>query len=451
MSTIVADLFRNFSSSATLAEPAARPVLAESLELAQLRNEVKAMRGSQAYIQFEIDGTIIDANPQFLDAVGYSLEEIQGKHHRIFVKPEEAASDTYQMFWEHLAKGKHLRGEFERVDKSGNTVWINATYTPVTNEHGEPVRVIKYLFDITGLKEQESDASRLLSMIESMPIAVMYVDRELVVQYANPASIEILKRIEHALPISANELVGTCIDRFHRNPEHQRRLLSDPSNLPITTQIELGGETLSFSVSAILDSTGKYVGAMASGRIMTEEVRTKTKASEVGTSVATTVTDMAASIDEISRSVSRTASLAKEAEGMATLTETHVNELKDSSQQINEVVGVIQEFADQTNLLALNATIEAARAGENGRSFAVVASEVKDLASETAKAANRISESVKLIRESIDKVVDSTKQITQGIGEVSANTTTVASAIEEQSLTMSNLGERASELKEITS
>ncbi|MEO0532129.1 MAG: methyl-accepting chemotaxis protein, partial [Planctomycetota bacterium] len=253
-----------------------------------------------------------------------------------------------------------------------------------------------------------------------------------------------------ALPITPDELVGTCIDKFHKNPSHQRGLLDDPSRLPLTTQIEVGGETLSFSVSAIYDAEGNHIGSMASGRIMTEEVRTKQKATEVGNSVATSVTEMVATIEEISKNVSRTAQLAQDAEGVATLTSQHVGDLGSSSRKIGEVVGVIQELADQTNLLALNATIEAARAGESGRSFAVVANEVKELANATAKATRNIEQSVREIQDSIGKVVESTDQITAGISEVSTNTTTVAAAIEEQSATMSGLNETASELQSIT-
>ncbi|MEM8947598.1 MAG: methyl-accepting chemotaxis protein, partial [Planctomycetota bacterium] len=398
----------------------------------------------------EPDGTIIDANDSFLAAMGYSRDEVVGRHHRMFADPKFAESNEYADFWKQLGGGRSFTGEFQRFAKGGMEVWINATYSPVQDESGQTVRIVKYLFDITGLKKREAEASRLLAMIECMPIAVMYVDRDLVVRYANPASIDLLKKVQHAIPIQPDQLIGTCIDRFHKDPSHQRRLLDDPSNLPITTQIELGGETLSFSVSAIFDDDRNYIGAMASGRVMSAEVQTKAKATDVSTRVATSVEQMGASIEEISDSVSRTANLARDVEGMANQTESHATELSQSSTEIGEVVNVIQDFADQTNLLALNATIEAARAGENGRSFAVVANEVKQLASETAKAANSIDESVRQIQGSIVQVVDSTKNITQGISEVSTNTTTVASAIEEQSVTMAELGKTANELRQVT-
>ena len=531
---------------------------------------LEAIDRSQAVIEFEPDGTIITANDNFLGVMDYQREEIVGQHHRIFVDPEFAESRDYRKFWSDLAAGKTMSGEFERFDRNQQPIWIQASYCPVRDEQGVVTKIVQVASDITAQKRQlveiarlksmvdsmpiavmyvdldlvvryanpasieilksvshaipiqpeelvgtcidqfhknpeyqrklladpsnlplttqielggetlsfsvnaiydsageyigamasgrvmsdevrkQADIERLTSMVESMPIAVMYVDRELVVQYANPASIELLKTVQHALPINPEDLIGTCIDKFHKDPEYQRKLLNDPSNLPITTQISLGGETLSFSVSAIMNTAGEYVGAMASGRIMTAEARTKQMAADVGSSVATAVTEMGATINEISQNVQQTATLAEEVDEVATQTNENMAALQASSQEIGDVVATIQEFADQTNLLALNATIEAARAGESGRSFAVVANEVKDLASETASASQRIEKSVRAIQSSIETVTSSSKEISSGISQVCSNTSSVAAAIEEQSATMSELGQTAGQLKELT-
>lgn len=428
-------LFGSKSSEAAVLDA---PV--ENAELNAMRGEIQAIRRSQAVIEFEVDGTIIDANDNFLQAMGYSHDEILGNHHRIFVDPQYAASVEYEQFWDVLRRGEFHSGTYERLGKYGKTIWIQASYNPVVDENGLVTKIVKYASGISELKTEQANASRLLCMIDSMPLAIMYVDRDLVIRYANPATYELLNKVQHALPMPAEKIVGTCIDDFHKNPAHQRGILDDPSGLPLTTQIEVGGETLSFSVSSIYSDTGEHIGSMASGRIMTEEVQTKQKAAAVGSTVAASVTEMVSTIDEIAKNVTRTASLAKDAEGVAAETSQSVGSLGDSSRKIGEVVGVIQELADQTNLLVLNATIEAARAGESGRSFAVVASEVKELANATAKATQNIEQSVREIRQSI----------TESIGEVSTNTTTVAAAIEEQSATMAGLGATASELQELT-
>ena len=299
-------------------------------ESAELSGVVEAVGRSSAVIEFELDGTIITANDNFLAAMGYTLGEVRGRHHRMFVDPDYAESEDYKQFWRTLARGDFRAGQFQRFGRGGKEIWIQASYNPILDPSGKPVKVIKVATDITG------------------------------------------------------------------------------------------------------------------------QVETKRKASRVGAAVASSVNEMVSTIEEISKNVARTASLARQAEGVADLTTSHVDDLGNASHEIGKVVGVIQDLADQTNLLALNATIEAARAGEHGHSFAVVASEVKELAGATAKATKDIEQSVRRIQDSIGQVVDSTGRITKDIGEVSTNTTMVAAAIEEQSATMTSLGETAVDLEGLT-
>ena len=405
---------------------------------------------SMAVIEFECDGTILEANDLFLQTTGYSHEEIQGQHHRIFCDEQYADSAEYQEFWASLARGETHSSQFKRYKKDGSDLWLQASYCPVFGPNGKPFRVVKYAMDITEMKRESDKATQMMNMIENMPIAVLFVDTDLIIRYLNPASKQVLKKVEYALPISADQMVGTCIDAFHKNPEHQRRLLADPSNLPITTQIQVGNEKMQFDVSAILDEEGTYIGAMASGRIVTEEMRTKQEAETVGQAVASSTKELAASIEEISQNVNRTATLAKDVENHAKESAESTSGLQESSNAIGQVLGLIQDLADQTNLLALNATIEAARAGENGRSFAVVASEVKNLASKTSEATQSIESSVGDIQSRIEDVTESIKSISQSVTEVSTNTVSVASAIEEQSVTTSALGDTASKLLTFT-
>ncbi|MEN1680017.1 MAG: methyl-accepting chemotaxis protein [Planctomycetota bacterium] len=415
----------------------------QSAEAQLSEAKLTAIDQTQAVIEFDPHGTILSANQNFLDVVGYTRDEVVGRHHRMLLDPEHAASDEHRTLWEDLQLGVAKTLVSQCVAKGGAKTWIDAVYSPLRNEEGRIERVLTVARDVTAVYGNQADATRLENMVENMPLAVMYVDRDLIIRYVNAATLELLKQVEKFLPIKADEIVGACIDQFHRTPEHQRRLLADPSNLPIKTQIKMGEETLSFEVSAIYDQDGEYTGAMASGRIMTEELRTKNEAMAVGQSVASSTNEMAASIEEISRSVGRTASLATDAERHAEQSRESTGELQEASQAIGKVVGVIQELADQTNLLALNATIEAARAGESGRSFAVVASEVKELAQETSNATQSIEQSVSQIQSRVDRFASSTKQISESIAEVSQNTSTVAAAIEEQSITMSDLSKTA--------
>jgi methyl-accepting chemotaxis protein len=398
---------------------------------------------AQAIIEFTPQGEIVHANENFLAALGYRLDEVVGQHHRMFVDPAEARTEAYSDFWRNLAAGRFSAGEFRRVTKSGKEIWISASYSPVKDADGRVAKVVKIASDVTATKLASVNSERLANMVENMPVNVMFADRDLVIRYMNPSAVKTLRKLQHLLPMPVDSIVGGSIDGFHKDPGHQRRILSDPKNLPVRRNISLGDETIELDVTAIIDGTGAFLGSMAAWRVITDQHRTKQQAQSVGQSVAATTTEMAATIDEIAKNVTRTASLAQQAENYAQASTAATDALQESSKAIGKVVGVIQELADQTNLLALNATIEAARAGESGRSFAVVASEVKDLASETSSATGNIEESVREIQARILEVAESIRLIAESVGEVSGATNTIAAAIEEQSITMADLSKTA--------
>lgn len=425
------------------------PAVEAAPSIDDARAVLDAFSLSQAIIEFSPTGEILTANKNFLSVLGYELAEVEGRHHRIFMDPEEASTPGYQAFWDDLGRGQFSAGEFKRIKKNGETIWIAASYNPISDADGKVTKVVKIASDVTSTKDTLFATQRVNSMVENMPINVMFVNRDLIVEYMNPASTKTLRTLQAHLPVPVDSIVGTCIDVFHKDPSHQRRLLSDPSNLPVSTQIKLADETLDLRVSAIFDGNNNYSGAMATWAIVTEIEKTKADAKAVGHSVATSATEMASTIDEIAKNVSRTASLAQEAESHALSSGTATEALQESSKAIGKVVGVIQELADQTNLLALNATIEAARAGESGRSFAVVANEVKDLASETSGATQNIEQSVQEIQGRIQEVSEAIRLITESVTEVSGNTNTVAAAIEEQSITMGELSKTAESLTRV--
>ncbi|MCH7486897.1 MAG: histidine kinase [Proteobacteria bacterium] len=311
-----------------------------------------------------------------------------------------------------------------------------------------------------GTLEGASDMFK--QMVEDMPVNVLICDLdELKITYANKASITTLKQLEHVLPVKADEIVGTCIDIFHKDPAHQRKLLSDPANLPHKAIIEIGGEFLDLLVTAIRDEDGNYVAPMLTWSLVTDQVKFAAEVKGVTEMVATSATklqstaeamsataektnnqaaavaaaseQLSASVNEISQQVSRSATIAGNAVEEAKRSNEMVRGLAAAANKIGKVVNLINDIASQTNLLALNATIEAARAGEAGKGFAVVAAEVKNLAKQTAKATDDIADQVNAIQSATQDAVTAIQGIGTIITEISEIATTISSAVEEQS------------------
>ncbi len=447
-----------------------------------------AIDSTMARIEFELDGTIKEANDLFLQAMEYTPEEIAGRHHRMFCEPEYTRSPDYQSFWRRLRAGESFQGRFDRVTGSGRKVVLHATYSPVFGEDGQPTGVVKVATDVTKQVEAERQAQRVSSLVEHSPIAIMYCDLDFVIRYANPASIRNLRKLGSSLPVPIDQVVGSSMDVFHKSPAHQRRMLSDPSNLPHTAMISVGEEKLKLQCYAIRDDQGRYMGPAVAWEVITgratliERVNTTGQglseasdelgvlaqqlaagstetSAQVSTvcaatdqiksnvaSVAAASEELSATVREIASNATESARVAGEAREQAMEADKIIKALSNSSAAISKVTKVISAIAQQTNLLALNATIEAARAGEAGKGFAVVANEVKELAKETARATEEISKQVDGIQTDTNRSVDAIGAILGVMEKVEEFANSIAASVEEQTATVRDVARNAQEV-----
>lgn len=435
-----------------------------------LKAKLSALDKSQATIEFKLDGTILTANNNFLAAMGYELSEIVGQHHGIFLKPEDKNDPSYKVFWEDLGKGIFQAAEFRRIGKAGNEIWIQASYNPLLDSRGKPFKVVKFATDITGEKLKAADAAGQLAAIDKSQ-AVISFDLEGNILDANPNflgavgyQLSEIQGKHHRIFMDPAEAATPAYGEFWKSlgrGEYQaaeyKRMTKDGGEIWIQASYnpihDMSGnpfKVVKFATD-ITDQVNERVrraetqkvidtgiqgilGAIAqTNQRSVEAASASEKASENVQAVASGTEELAASVGEISQQVSSALEISVEAVDQANHTNSIVSGLADAGQKIGEVIELINSIAEQTNLLALNATIEAARAGEAGKGFAVVASEVKNLATQTSKATDEIGAHITGVQNSTGEAVTALEVITTTISKINEISTAIATAVEEQS------------------
>ncbi len=353
--------------------------------------------------------------------------------------------------------------------------WLDLHVSAITDEQGAYLGPMLSWSIITDAVHQETETKKLMNMLDLMPINVMLADKDLNITYINKTSRDTLRPLEQFLPCKADEVLGKSIDIFHKKPAHQRGMLADHQRtLPHRAVIELGKDKLELNISTLNDPDGTYVGPLVTWTVVTDSVgmattmgeivstvsaastelkasaeamrTTADRGSDKSANVASAAEELSASIGEISRQISRAQEITRDALSETGKSLTIVNGLSEAAGKIGQVVKLITDIAEQTNLLALNATIEAARAGEAGKGFAVVASEVKALATQTAKATGDISQQVIGIQQATNAVVQANQAINKTVSEMNEVSATVAAAVEEQAAATKNVAANINEV-----
>lgn len=325
------------------------------------QGKLTAIDKAQATIEFELDGSIITANQNFLDAMGYKLAEVQGQHHSMFVDSDYKASPEYRQFWTELREGKYQMGEYPRLSKQGQEVWISASYNPIFDLNGKPYKVVKYATDVTGRVKAVNTVRAAMEALSDGDLS----------NSINETFIPEFEDIRQA--------INGTITRL--------RDIVDQIN-DAALEVNSGAEEIAQGNQDLSDRTEQQASSLQQTAASMEEM-------------TSTVQENAQNSEEANKLVRQTRKKAEQGGKVVNTAVASMEEINQSSRKIADIIGVIDEIAFQTNLLALNAAVEAARAGEEGRGFAVVATEVRNLAQRSAGAAKQIKE---LIEDSLQKV-----------------------------------------------
>ena len=385
----------------------------EKLRNADFEGKLRAISLVQAVIEFTTDGEIIDANENFLSVTGYRLDEIKGRHHRLFVEPVYAGSSDYRDFWTKLNRGEYISASFKRIGKAGKEVWIQASYNPILDMNGRVIKVVKYASDITDLTEIGSGLARV-------------------------AANDFGQRIDRAF-MPAFEQLRIDFNLAHDNLRSTLIGIAEGASF-----IQSGTRDISTAADDLARRTEHQAASLEETAAALDQITATVRKSAQGADHARRVVGAADQDAKTSAVVVRQAIDAMDA-------------IAKSAQQIGQIIGVIDEIAFQTNLLALNAGVEAARAGDAGRGFAVVASEVRALAQRSAEAAKEIKGLISSSSAQVDrgvKLVAETGQslgrILVQVGDINSVIIDIAAGAREQAIGLDQVNTAINEMDKVT-
>ena len=401
-------------------------------------SKIAAINRAQAVIEFTLDGTIVTANQNFCDVLGYRLDEMQGRHHSMFIEASQRDSAAYRAFWAALNRGEYQSGEYKRIGKGGKEVWILATYNPVLDTTGKPFGVVKFATDVTAQKLKNADLAGQIDAIgKSQAVIEFNMDGTIIT-----ANDNFLRALGYTLAEISGKQHSMFVEAAERDSAAYREFWAALNRGQYQAaeykRIGKGGKEvyIQASYNPILDLNGKPFKVVKYATDVTRQVLIRIGNERVRAmmeSVAAGSEELNASVREISEAMTKSRETAIGAVGQVTAADGQAQRLSDAAQAMSGIVEMINNITGQINLLALNATIESARAGEAGRGFAVVASEVKSLANQAKQATDKIAQEIENLNGISGDVVTALGSIKQAITNVSEYVTSTAAAAEEQS------------------
>ncbi len=403
--------------------------------LRELDAQATAMDRAQAIIEFNLDGTVIRANSNFLATVGYSAGEIEGRNHSLLCTAEHVASQEYRDLWRGLNNGECQVGKFARVGKGGRPIWLRASYMPISDATGRPCKVIKFAQDVTEdqIERQQSEEAARRNDAEQTAVVTTLAD-----SLGRLARGDLTARIDASFPGAYQKLK----DDFNAAVTSLKSAMASISDS--TTAINAGSSEIANAADDLSKRTEQQAARLEETAAALDQITATVKRSAEGARQAATVVTGARQDAEHSGEVVRQAISA-------------MGEIESSSNEIGQIIGVIDEIAFQTNLLALNAGVEAARAGDAGRGFAVVASEVRALAQRSAQAAKEIKTLISASSGQVGKGVQLVGQTGQAlsaivgkVGEIHDLVGEISASAQEQATALGDVNSAVNQMDQMT-